>query len=67
MSTWTRTSEERFQQLVDFMTPRIKAVLEEKGGPARFWRGGAGEEARGSRWSLLGPHINADPGIYLNE
>ena len=31
MTTWTRTSEERFQHLVGPTTPRTKAVLEVKG------------------------------------
>ena len=46
MTTWTRTSEERFQQLDESMTPRIKVILEEKGGPTRYWRGGADEETQ---------------------
>ena len=33
MTTWTRTSEEPFQQLVGSMTPGTKAVLNRKGGP----------------------------------
>ena len=43
VTTWTRISEERFQQLVGSLTPRMKVVLKEHGGPTCYWRGGAAE------------------------
>ncbi len=36
MSIWTNISEECFQNLVESMTQRIKAVLKAKGGPTRY-------------------------------
>ncbi len=35
MSIWTKISEECFQNLVESMPQRIKAVLKAKGGPTR--------------------------------
>ena len=36
MTTWTKLSEEHFQNLVESMTRRNKAVLKTKGGPTRY-------------------------------
>ncbi len=36
MSIWTNISEECFQNLVESMPQRIKAVLKEKGGPTWY-------------------------------
>ncbi len=36
MSIWTKISDECFQQLVESMPRRIKAVLKAKGGPTRY-------------------------------
>ncbi len=36
MSIWTKISEKCFQQLVESMPRRIKAVLKAKGGPTRY-------------------------------
>ncbi len=36
MSIWTKISEECFQNLVESMPRRIKAVLKGKGGPIRY-------------------------------
>ncbi len=35
MTIWTKISEEYFQNLVESMPRRIKAVLKAKGGPTR--------------------------------
>ncbi len=39
MSIWTKISEEYFQQLVESMPRRIKAVLKSKGGTTRYKQG----------------------------
>ncbi len=39
MSIWTKISEECFQNLVESMPQRIKAVLKAKGGPTRYQQG----------------------------
>ncbi len=36
MSIWTKVSEECFQNLVESMPRRVKAVLKAKGGPPRY-------------------------------
>ncbi len=39
MSIWTKISEECFQNIVESMPLRIKAVLKAKGGPTRYMQG----------------------------
>ncbi len=36
MSIWTKTTEEFFQHVIEFLPRRIKAVLKAKVGPTRY-------------------------------